>query len=426
MTPCAEYGLSQREPMKPLNPIVYAKKYPRTKTPYWLVKCELPGKTTPYQRKHSSLEAADRDRIRLIREYSGGGVTVDQARDVELAQRRLETCHGDARGKTILDAVEYFIAKFKDHANSPLVSSCIESFKSLHLKNKRAATIEEYGRYFTRLKKRFGKFKIADLNRQVLKEHVAAHPSPGPHRKCLVAFFGFCSGTSRKLTNETPWIRENEARWIPVPVKGADREIVIFNIDEVKNLLALALLIGDLPYWIWSFFTGMRPDEARKFWTFPGYGWNRVNLAGNYIIVNSEIAKDKRRRKIIIRPNLKRWLLLFKQSGTQMYPPNHHKMFREIKSALLPPEICRIRDLLRHTFVSFRVAAFDKSLAATAAESGNSEAIILAHYLDIIADQLAVDEFWGLVPSDFGLPEADSEGVEAGELVEFEPEAQAS
>jgi hypothetical protein len=334
--------------MKPLNPIIYAKKYPRTKTPYWLLKCELPGEAAPYQKKHRSLEDADRDRIRLIREYSGGGVTVDQARDFELAQRRLETCQGDARGRTILDAVEFYIAKFKDHATSPLVSDCISAFMKMHVTGKRAGTVEEYGRYLPRLEKRFGKLKIADLGRQALTEYVAAHPSPAYHRKCLVAFFGYCSGTSRRLKNPTPWIKENEARWIPVPSKGADREIVIFSIEEVKNLLALALLVGDLPYWIWSFYTGMRPDETKKFWTRPGYGWNRVNLAGNSITLNSEIAKDKRRRKIIIRPNLRRWLLLFKQSDTQMYPSGHRLKFRDIKAALLPPEICRIRDLLRH------------------------------------------------------------------------------
>jgi integrase len=322
--------------------------------------------------------------------------------------------------------VDYFIANFKDTSSSPTVAHCVAEFSKAHVVKKRANTVEEYGRYLDRLEERFGKYKITDLNRKVLTEYVAAFPSAGHHRKCLVAFFGYCSGTSRKIPNPTPWLKENEARWIPLPPKGDDHEIVILSLEEVKNALALALMYDDLPYWIWALYTGMRPDEIRKFWSLPGYGWERINLGGNYIVVNSEISKDKRRRKILIRPNLKRWLLLFKQADERMYPACHRLKFRAIKSALFLPEKCRIRDLLRHTYVSFRAAAFDHSLAVTAAESGNSEKIIKEFYLDLITNSADVDEYWNLTPASFGLPEADPDCVTSGEMLNFEPTEQAS
>lgn len=147
----------------------------------------------------------------------GVNQTLDQARDSELAQRRLDTCQGDAKRRSILEAVEFFISKFEDHSKTPLVSFCIAAFTEKHVKGKRAGTVEEYERYLPRLGERFGNLRIADLNREALTKYVAAYPSAGPHRKCLVAFFGYCSGTSLKLPNPTPWVKENEARWIPVP-----------------------------------------------------------------------------------------------------------------------------------------------------------------------------------------------------------------
>lgn len=404
-----------------LDPKIYSYKYSTRKRDgkqgtYWFVKCGLPDGTT-HQSKHSDEGDAIRERMRLIREFSGGGISAEQSRDFEVAQRRLDTCKGDARGKTILEAVEYFIARFKDDSNTPLVSDCIAEFTKAHLTNKRSNTVEEYARYLPRLDERFGKFKIGDLDRKVLTEHVGAHGSPLHHRKCLVSFFGFLSGQSRKLRNPVPCIKDNEARWIPLPPKGPDREIVILTLDEVKSLLVLAIIYDDLPYWVWCLFTGMRPCETEKFWTLEGYGWERVNLDGGYIVVNSEIAKDKRRRKILIRPNLKKWLLMFKEAEELMYPACHRLKFRAIKTEIFPPEKCKILDLLRHTFVSFRAAAFDKSLASTAAEAGNSEAIIKAHYLDLITDGTAVEEFWSLAPSSFGLPEVNPNDVKTGQTL---------
>jgi integrase len=403
-----------------LDPKIYQYRYPQRKrdgkrSSYWLVKCELPDGTT-HQSKHPDEADAVRERMRLIREFSGGAISAEQSRDFEVAQRRLDTCQGDARGKSILEAVEYFIANFKDQSNSPLVTVCIADFRKAHLTNKRPHTLEEYDRYLPRLDERFGKFKIGELNRKVLTEYVGADPSPLHHRKCLVSFFGFLSGQSRKLRNPSPCIEDNEARWIPLPAKGPDKEIVILTLDEVKSLLVLAIIHDDLPYWVWCLFTGMRPCETEKFWTREGYGWDRINLDGGYIVVNSEIARDKRRRKIIIRSNLKKWLLMFKEAEELMYPACHRLKFRAIKAEIFPPEKCKILDLLRHTFVSFRAAAFDKSLASTAAESGNSEAIIKAHYLDLITDKAAVDEFWNLTPSSFNLPEVDAVEVSSAEM----------
>ena len=85
-----------------LDPKIYSYKYSTRKRDgkqgtYWFVKCGLPDGTT-HQSKHSDEGDAIRERMRIIREFSGGGVSAEQSRDFEVAQRRLDTCKGDARG----------------------------------------------------------------------------------------------------------------------------------------------------------------------------------------------------------------------------------------------------------------------------------------------------------------------------------------
>jgi len=392
--------------MLSFNPKIYALTYPNG-TKYWLVKAQMPGGGKPHQSKHATEADAIKERNRLLQEFSGGGLSPEQSKALRLAQYRLDTCSGDARGKTVLDAVEHYILHFKDHTHSPTVKEGIKAFRELHVINKRPDTIEEYDRYLPRLEERFGAFKQTEMTRDVLSAHVAAYPSPLNHRKCLVSLFSFLSGTSKRLKNPNPCLAKNEALWIPMPPKGDDKEVVILRLEEVKNLIVLAIIYGDLPFWIWCLFTGMRPCETKRFWTRPGYGWDRINLSGNVIRVNSEISKTHEFRKIIIRPNLKKWLLLFKEADVRMYPSGHRLKFRAVKADLLSSEKAEVNDLLRHTSISFRVAAFDKSKAATALESGNSEKMIDKHYFEIVNDQAEIDGFWGLTPSSFGFPEID-------------------
>jgi hypothetical protein len=97
-----------------------------------------------------------------------------------------------------------------------------------------------------------------------------------------------------------------------------------------------------------------------------------------------------------------RWLLLFKQRGDKMYPSNHKRKFSSLKK-LLNPTKAKIRDILRHTYISFRVGAFEKSIGSTAAESGNSEKIIIDHYLDLVVNPAHVKRFWRITPRTLGL-----------------------
>jgi hypothetical protein len=66
------------------------------------------------------------------------------------------------------------------------------------------------------------------------------------------------------------------------------------------------------------------------------------------------------------------------------------------------------RNVLRHSFGSYHLA-FHKNEALTAAEMGNSPAVIFQHYRALVTPE-AADKFWKLLPA--------SE-VDADKVVEF-------
>ena len=70
----------------------------------------------------------------------------------------------------LLEAIEFFIANFKDHTNSPTVSAGIKEFRALHVVGKRPDTIEEYERYLPPFEERFGKCKISEITSNHLIE----------------------------------------------------------------------------------------------------------------------------------------------------------------------------------------------------------------------------------------------------------------
>jgi hypothetical protein len=120
-------------------------KYAKTGTPYWLVKVNLPGGQA-YQKKHSCEKEAERDRVRLLREYGGGSITAGDLRLHEMAQHKLDTCQADARGHSILEAVEFFIEHYRDPAKAPRVELCIGAFFREHVRKLRPHSQLEYKR----------------------------------------------------------------------------------------------------------------------------------------------------------------------------------------------------------------------------------------------------------------------------------------
>jgi integrase len=402
--------------MKAINPTVTEHQYPPakdgTQTKYYLTKCRLPvceeAPTGVYQKKHATLAAAEQDRFRLIRLFGGGTLSKEEFRDAEAAVYRLKGTDAPAGGRTLCQAVDFYITNYLGPDATPLVSKAVETFKNLKFKTLRPDSKEEYNRYLTPFVKTFGLLTVRQITSNLVTEFIDGHNSPKQCHKILHSFLAYCSGTSKKLKNETPWLVRNPADFYVLDTSDEEEtEIVILGIEEVLNCLVVAMavggdLLGDLPFWVWCLFTGMRPMEAKRFWTKEGMGWNRISLEAGEIRVPASVSKVREPRTILIRPNLRAWLILFKELDVKMYPTKHRLLFREIRNTILSPEKCKVRDLLRHTYISNRVHAFDKSFATTSIEAGNSEEICKKSYFRMITNLSEVKVFWGIRPETFG------------------------
>jgi hypothetical protein len=398
--------------MKTINPTVSEHTYqPRADgvvTKYWLVKCRMPlcadAPNGVYAKKHSALASAVQDRMRLVRQFGGGTLNKDEFRDAECALHRLKSADGPAKGATLSQAVDFYLENFKGLDSSPTVDDAVCDFLELKKRRLRPTSLEEYEYYLRRLKTKFAAFRLGQITPQLVTEIIDAAGSPIGCHRILHSFFSYWAGTSKKLRNPSPCLGSNPVDFYSLDVQDVtDRQVVILTFNEVRNALALAAMVGDLPYWVWCLFTGMRPIETFRFWTWEGYGWARVHLDAGVIKVPSEIAKTKRARQIVVRPNLKAWLEYFRATEVPMFPACHRLLFREVKRGALPDEKHAVKDLLRHTYISNRVQAFDRSLAMTAIESGNSERIIKDHYFHMITDLTQVESFWAIRPETLGL-----------------------
>lgn len=155
------------------------------------------------------------------------------------------------------------------------------------------------------------------------------------------------------------------------------------------------------PYFALALFAGIRPGpdgELRKLATHPhrdtpcreAGGRSLIDLERGVITLTADIAKTGRKRVITIQPNLRRWLVRY---GLNILPAGHDRHIKSVRAALSLGH-----DVLRHSFISFHVAAF-RSKGDTALQAGNSEAIIDAHYLNL-PTQKEGQAFFGIMPAD--------------------------
>jgi integrase len=220
------------------------------------------------------------------------------------------------------------------------------------------------------------------------------------------------SGVSKKTFNNVrndvssllAWCMDPQRRWV---AKNVARDIAMhdrhqlrksgvpdtLSADRACKLMAAAVTHEPslAKAYALMLFAGIRPDDDGELFKLARHPdvEKLINLRTNVIWIPAEVSKVKRQRKVRVCDALNKWLSL----PGPILPPNadrHIKAFRV--SQKLTPDVCR------HSFCTYHVAT-GGSLADTALQSGNSEAIVRDHY----ADQVTKDEaapFWRIVPDD--------------------------
>ena len=188
------------------------------------------------------------------------------------------------------------------------------------------------------------------------------------HRRVIGALFNFAKAEG--------WLHADQktAAERLGAYKVKEREVEIFTPAEVAKLLAHAEE-DFLPWIVLIAFGGLRNEELKK-----GLAWDSINFDQGSLLVPARIAKTNRKRKIDLPENALQWLAPYRARHGAIFDRHFQKpLARACKAA----GVTYKRNALRHSFGSYRMELV-KNAGHVALEMGNSAAIVMRHYFDIV------------------------------------------
>ncbi len=150
-----------------------------------------------------------------------------------------------------------------------------------------------------------------------------------------------------------------------------------------------------VPAFVVSLFAGCRTAEVLRL------TWAAVDLAAGHVAVGGAVAKTQSRRLAPLPDNARAWLGQFVGApDARLFDGDPGQFAKLVTQACADAGVRRLANGARHSSVTYRVAVCG-DVARVALESGNSPAVVHAHYrgLATAADAKA---FFGLMPSTSG------------------------
>ncbi len=200
-------------------------------------------------------------------------------------------------------------------------------------------------------------------------------------RRVIVALFNFAKGAG--------WLRANEATAADAlgTYKVKEKDVTIYTPGEVAKLLEHADE-NFLPWVALIAFGGVRHEEMHK-----GLPWESIDFARGTLIVPAAIAKTGRKRKLDMPDNLRAWLAPYAGRRGAIFATDPDARIQKLSKAAGVPWK---RNALRHGFGSYRMQS-TKNAGQVSLEMGNSAAVVMAHYFEIV-DASAAAAYWNLLP----------------------------
>jgi Phage integrase, N-terminal SAM-like domain len=299
---------------------------------------------------------------------------------------------------TLTQAIDYFLGHYQKPDFKISLSEATVKFRG-------ALEGQVRDRTLVQLKSTLGQFERFMGNSDL---HEITHEDVERYLRSLRAKDGVNSASRKTWNNYRAdlhlffeWCADKQRRWLPAnPAADVtrfkiDREhIEVLPIKKARELMKHVSGFKDgktVRYFALALFAGVRPGgELEKLADNP----ELVDLKNKVIRITPAISKTGKARQIPIRPNLLRWL---KRFPGEIFPANSDRELKTIRK-----EFELSHDVLRHTFISMHVGAFN-SFADAAIESGNSEKIIRDHYFNTSVKSEA-RAFWKIYPPNRGTP----------------------
>ena len=167
-----------------------------------------------------------------------------------------------------------------------------------------------------------------------------------------------------------------------------EREVCALTPGEASKLLA-ACPDAFLPGICLKLFAGLRTSELLSL------DWSEVSASE--VVVRGAKAKTRQRRIVALSENLAAWLQPLRKPSGRVAPFLQNAWHRSLEAIAESAGLTLPPNVLRHSFGSYHFAQH-RNENLTAAEMGNSPAMIFQHYRAVVTPEAAA-RFWSLVPS---------------------------
>ncbi len=274
-------------------------------------------------------------------------------------------------GLSIADAIKFTLAHYRQQDASILISEAVA-----HLIQKKQAdgASVEYCRVLRqnleRVAAHFGERKISTVTTGELDDFISG-----------LALSAWTRKTFRRDIR-TLWTECGKRKW--ADAQTAKETTVIKPIDAPPGILtpkqAADLLVASADDELRAFhalglFAGLRVAEIKRL------EWKDIDFEGGFINISASVSKTRSRRLVPILDALRKWISPIAKSAGKIVSRDIRKLHEAARTAAgiaVWPD-----NGMRHSFVSYRLAATGDA-ARTALECGHDQAVLFAHYRELV------------------------------------------
>jgi site-specific recombinase XerD len=295
------------------------------------------------------------------------------------------------------EVVEFFLKHHREASFKISMEEASVQFLGSQEGRMREASLHEFRRTLRAFTTQTGNPNVDEITHDTVERYMqslrakdgvnaAAPKTLNNNRKSLMRFFNWCIEKPQKFIEINP-LADIKALTIE---KG---DVETMSSQKVADLMRYVegFKGGSLVrYFALAIFAGVRPHGEMGRLNKKD---SAIDLDNGVIKIAGSVAKMGDSRQIEIQPNLRQWLT--KYQGP-IFPKGSSRDITAIRAQF---ELCEAKhhDVMRHTFISNHVQAFD-SFAQTAIQAGNSETIIRKHYFNVTSKAEAL-KFWQIAPA---------------------------
>ena len=294
----------------------------------------------------------------------------------------------EAAGHTLRDVWDGFRSGIGATAGEtkPLGAAIAELIKVKTAANRRPAYVSSLEQYLLRWAKGQEAKPIASVKLDEIDDFLNALPSLSSRMTAINRLSTLFSFAVRR-----GWRADNPCERVERPHVEIGAPSIL-TIEEAEKALEYTRreMPRFLPWLTLALFAGVRPEEADKI------TWEAIDLDRGVVTVDSLTSKVRNRRIVHLKPVAVAWLRL--KGDLPLPKVTRRRCIRELREVLGWP--AWKKDVLRHSAASYWLAS-DPDAGRIAMELGNSPAVLLKHYREIVTDDQA-KAFWALTPRKVG------------------------